>query len=408
MNQIMRRPAARRAAGLALPLALCAVLAVPASAGAGGPGRAYACRQDVHPHDRESPGEFVHVASITEAPNGDLLYAFYGGPEEIDRDKATFLSRMERGSKTWSTPVPIRKSADAIDGNPVIWHDGQGTIYLFFSTIEGDGWDEAILQFATSRDNGRTWSAATTLQQEWGWNVANRPLRMSNGEVILPIYHERGASGWIVSGDGFRTWRSYPSDPADWPTPGIQPATVELSPGHLLAFMRTDADLVYRTESFDYGRTWTPARPTDFPNRGARVDLIKLRDGNLVFAMNPVDGTAPERSPMRVLLSEDGGGTWPYSVDVETNRDDRYQYPYLWQSKDGYIHLGYTHTRLTKNMRSVTFNEEFVRSGPDIVSDPASGRRQYLGEPIRTKPVEYRHGAFRQLDKCHYVRSARN
>lgn len=397
------------AAGVgALALSMLA-FAAPASAAPATPPELtltdpYACRQDVHPYNLEFPGRFVHVSSITEAPNGDLLYAFYAGQDEFANDKFTTLSRMKRGSATWSELEIIHKT-DKIDGNPVIWHDGQGATYLFYSTIEGDGedWSEAVIDFKISYDSGYTWGEPHALREEWGWNVGTRPLRMSNGEVLLPVYDEvNGSSGWIVSADGFETWDVFPSDSGDWPIPGIQAATVELEDGHLLAYMRTGEGFIYETESFDFGRTWSTAQPTEFPNRGARVDLLKLESGNLLLALNPVNQSDPERSPMRLMLSTDNGETWEHSVDVETNRNERYQYPYLYQTADGFIHLGYTHTRATKNMRSVVFNESFVVSGEDIESNPATGRRQYEGVPIYTTPVEYSGGQFSEVPECGY------
>lgn len=430
---MMRRRGRRLTAlaGLGAALSLTVLSAAGSAAGpapasaatAGLPGGSttggYACRQDVHPHDRDYPGEYVHVASLAQADNGDLLYGFVGGDDEHAVGKGTHLARLRAGRSTWDAPREVFNEQGKADGNAVLWNDGRGRIIYFLSTIMGSGWSQATLRYITSADHGATWSAPVEMRSTYGWNVGTLPLRLSNGEALLPIYDERfGSAGFYVSTDEWQSWKSYPGLPvgpeieavgqatgATWPQ-GIQPATVELEPGHLLAYMRTGRDRIYQTESFDFGRTWTPSVPTDHPNPGARVALLKLSNGHLVLAYNPVDGDAPERSPMRLAISEDGGQTWPYGVNVETNLDERYQYPFLLEDRDGWIHLGYTHSRRTKNMRHVVFDEAFVRAGQDITSDPAAGRRAYEGVAVHAPTVEFRDGAFAEVERCAFVQDS--
>lgn len=379
---------------------LTAVLALP-MAGAAKPAeppghtdsfRAYACRQDIHPQDPDYPG--VHVASLQKAPNGDLLYSFYAGTREKATDVATYMSRMSVGSKTWTEPHVIFDEPDKPDGNAVLWADNN-TTYLFFSTIRGDEWTEADLRLIRSQDNGATWTAPEQIRQEWGWLFGTRPFRMSNGEVIVPIYSEtRWAAGWYIPSDNYSTWVPFPSDnDADWPRSpngAIQPSTVELEPGHLLAYMRTRDRAIYKTESFDYGRHWTPAEPTHLPNNNARVALLKLDSGDLLLAYNPITSG---RNILRLSLSTDQGNTWTSHVDVESDPGAEFSYPYLVQTGDGMIHLAYTHRR--QSMRHLVFNEEFVRAGSDLPSNP---------QPVK---AEYRHGELQSTSACHYVNTPR-
>lgn len=370
----------------AMSLVATAQAAPKAQAGTGTGQGPYACRQDIHPQDPDYPG--VHVASLAQAPNGDLLYSFYAGKAEKADDVATYMSRRPRGKRTWTEPRVIFDEPDRPDGNAVLYSDGK-RVHLFFSTIMGQQWTDAILRRISSDDNGRTWSEPKTIREEWGWLFATRPFEMSNGELLVPIYAESNwSSGWYIASDDLSTWTSYPSKFEDWPQSpngAIQPATVELEDGHLLAFLRTRDHLIYRTESFDYGRTWTEAAPTDMPNNNARIALLKLDDGALLMANNP---TTDGRSPLRLSLSYDNGKTWPYSVDVEDEPGQEFSYPYLIQTRDGMIQLGYTHRR--KSMRHVAFNEAFVKRGADIPSDPEYGA------------TEYRNGRLRDVSRCGY------
>ncbi|WP_158554114.1 exo-alpha-sialidase [Micromonospora deserti] len=354
-------------------------------------GSAYACRQDIHPQDPNFPG--VHVASLAQAPNGDLLYSFYAGSQEGADDVKTYMSRLAAGTNTWTLPEVVFDGPGFPDGNAVLWTDERnGKVQLLFSTIRGSGWATADLRLITSTDNGETWSEPRYVRKEWGWLFGIRPFRMTNGDVIVPIYSEaRWASGWYVSTDDLETLTPYPSsDDTTWPRSlqgMIQPATVELDPGHLLAFNRTRDSFIWRTESFDYGRTWTRAIPTTLPNNNSRLALLKLDNGHLILADNP---TFSDRTPLRLSLSTDGGITWPYSVDVETEPGAEFSYPYLLQTADNMIHLGYTHRR--QSMRHVVFNEEFIRSGADIPSDPRFDVKD-----------EYSNGQLHDVTTCQYA-----
>ncbi|HEX9889485.1 MAG TPA: sialidase family protein [Nitriliruptorales bacterium] len=388
---------ATRTTTWALAAALAAAAWPAASAAGAEPpatDEAYACRQDIHPQDPEFPG--VHVAALEEAPNGDLLYVFYAGQREKADDVATYLSRLEAGAEDWVEPHIVFDEPDRPDGNAVLWvDDANDRVHLLFSTIMESEWTEAILRQMTSEDDGHTWSEPQVVREEYGWLYGTLPFRMSNGEVIVPIYSEtEWSAGWYVSDDDLATVTVHPSeDDTTWPTSlggMIQPATVELEDGHLLALNRSRDFMIWRTESLDYGRTWSTATPTDMPNNNSRVALLKLDSGNLILAQNP---TRSGRTPLRLSLSEDGGQTWSAGVDVEAEDSEEFSYPYLLQTSDGLIHLGYTHRR--ESMRHVAFTEEFVRSGANIPSDNAFDVK-----------YEFRDGEVSQVATCAFVHNA--
>ena len=62
----------------------------------------------------------------------------------------------------------------------------------------------------------------------------------------------------------------------------VHPTVVELEDGHLVNFMRSrEADWIYRSESFDYGDTWTEPVPTVLPNNNSGICAIKLKSGRI-------------------------------------------------------------------------------------------------------------------------------
>lgn len=330
------------------------------------PTASYACRQDVMKPDAEKYRR-VHAATVAEAPGGDILTVFYGGYNEGSADQALYISRLGRGKHTWSAPEVVFDEPGKADGNPVLWSDGK-RLYLFFATIFGHGWGESGLRLITSDDAGRTWSQPTWIRQEWGWMTGTQPIRMSNGELLLPIYdEEESTSGFYVFTPDLSSWQAFP-EPGKWirsPSGSIQPTVVELAtPGHLLAYMRTGDGRIYQSESKDYARTWSAPVPHDIGNPNSRIAMTKLNTGKLVLAYNPY---VQHRSPMRLSLSPDNGRTWENTVDVEAKSGPQFTYPALVQGGDGSIHLVYSNNRNT--IRHVVFNEAYLKDAVGLISN---------------------------------------
>ena len=102
------------------------------------------------------------------------------------------------------------------------------------------------------------------------------------------------------------------------------------------------------TESSDFGRTWSPARPTMTPHSNTGLDAVWLTDGRIVLACNP---THEGRSPLSFLVSIDNGETWPRRLDLETAAGE-FSYPSIIQAADGRLHLVYTYRRRVSNTSS--------------------------------------------------------
>jgi predicted neuraminidase len=176
---------------------------------------------------------------------------------------------------------------------------------------------------------------------------------LSTGEYLLPVYLETGEDREIVGPESTSRFLRFDPKTKRWLESGvirsakgnIQPAVVELSPGHLLALCRrgggygavTDGYLV-QSESNDGGRTWSEGRDSALPNPNSAVDLIKLRSGNLLLVYNH---SMSERTPLRAALSSDGGKTWGRTRDVGIGKNS-FAYPIALQAADGRLHAIYT------------------------------------------------------------------
>lgn len=304
----------------------------------------------------ETPtGPYKHPACLTELSNGDLYLVYYGGQGEYARDTTVFGSRLPKGARAWTAPVPLARDPFRSVGNGVIWQAPDGLVWLFYVVRFGDTWGTSRIQAKVSRDLAATWSDAFTVALEAGMMVRNRPIVLHDGSYLLPVYFEDGADTEQVgpkSTSRFLRFDPTARQPA-WealgevrsPKGNIQPAVVELEPGHLIAYARrgggygptTDGWLV-RSESRDGGRTWSPGVDSSFPNPNSAVDFLKLSSGALLLVYND---HMWERSPLMLALSDDQDRTWPIKRALATGKNS-YAYPIAFQARDGRIHLVYT------------------------------------------------------------------
>lgn len=281
-----------------------------------------------------------HASTITELPNGDLLAAWYAGSREGEKDVAIFTSRRFYGSEGWIEPEMVVNTADRSEGNPVLFADASNQIWLFYVTMYGNRWTQCKMYYKKSDTMGYSWEESVVLREELGWMTRNKPLYLSNGEILLPVYDERNWHSMVmISGNGGETWDTYGD--VSSPKGVIQPTVVERADGSLLMLMRSRDGEIWRSSSEDLGRTWEAAQPTDLPNPNSGVDMARLHNGNIALVYND---TQRGRTPLTVALSTDEGETWEYKQHLETEEGE-YSYPAIIQAHDGGIHITYTYRR---------------------------------------------------------------
>ena len=298
-----------------------------------------------------------HAATLVEISGGDLLAAWFGGTHEGYADVAIWLARRQAG--VWDTPVKIAAVPGVPLWNPVLFRERAGTVWLFYkigATIPA--WTGAYMR---SMDNGLTWSAPTLLPAGLLGPSKNKPLTLSNGEMLCGASAETWQSwaAWVeISPDGGASWQrfgpiAFPTGYANtsdaWQPDGfagvIQPAVWEYAPGRLKMLLRPTRAVGYICQSLsdDYGRTWTPPEPTPLPNPNSAIDAVRLADGRIALVYNP---SQTERTPLAVALSEDNGVTWPRQRLLESGPGE-FSYPSIIQAEDGIIHVVYTNRRTT-------------------------------------------------------------
>lgn len=319
----------------------------------------------------ETPtGPYKHPACIEELDNGDLYLVWYGGGGEYAEATAVFASRRPAGSEKWTAPRKIAADPFRSLGNAVVWQAPDKVLWLFYVVRYGENWSSSRIQMKISADRGETWSDASLLAGEAGMMVRNRPIVLSSGDYLLPVYHETGEDREAVGPESTSRFLRFNPATRQWSESGIirskkgniQPAPAEIAPNHLVAYCRrgggygpvTDGYIV-RAESRDGGKTWSEGRDSAFPNPNSAIDFLKLRNGHLLLVYNH---SMSQRTPLRVAISTDGDKSYPRWRDIAAGANS-FAYPIAIELRDGRIAVLYTsHSRTQINL--TTFREEDI------------------------------------------------
>ena len=332
----------------------------------------------------------AHAPALLELPNGDMLCCWFAGTYEGSADIRIICSRLERDGDRWSKPVDISGDPTRSEQNPSLFYGPDDAVWAIYTAQLDRQAGKDNMQFTSqircqkSTDGGRTWGPYDTLFAREG-SFCRQPIQvLANGRWIFGNWlctdSVDGLSGdptaFQISDDQGKTWRQ-----VDMPNSRgrVHANVVEMDDGHLLAFMRSrEADFIYRSESFDWGDTWSEPKPTPLPNNNSSISALRLQSGRVAIAYNPTCTPDPKpgkaawpglRCPVAVALSEDGGLTFPivrwmergegYMGEENRTNNKQYEYPYLMQSRDGMLHLAYAaFTRL--GVKYVRFSEQDV------------------------------------------------
>jgi predicted neuraminidase len=208
--------------------------------------------------------------------------------------------------------------------------------------------------------------------------VRNRPIVLRDGHYVLPAYHETGHDTESVGPGSTSFFLRFDPTQQLWTKSGpirsrkgnIQPAVVQLSDDHLVAYCRRGGDYdpktigyIVRSESHDGGLTWSEGQDSKFPNPNAAIDLLDLKSGRLLLIFND---SMSRRTPLTAALSWDRDRSWSVRRNIREGEGD-FAYPSAFQARDGRIHLVFTSDRRTVINHAI-FDEDWIMSG---TRDPA-------------------------------------
>ena len=349
-----------------------------------------------------------HAANLLQLTDGTLLCFWFSGTWEGESGVAIVMSRLRPGSDHWSKPTVVDQQSGKSFQNPVGFEASRTELWLLHSSQDaGAGEANAHVEWLKSHDNGRTWSARTTLFDAPGAFTRHPLVVLSKESWLLPMYFsssrqtangiESNYSVTQITTDGGRTWTQ-----CDMPGTGglIQPSVLKLKSGEYVAFFRSrSADFIYRSTSSN-GCAWSEPQKTILPNNNSSIQAVALQNGDIVMAFNntrahivagkPLNAA---RKPLTVAISPDGGIAWPWARDIEVGRPgvgedgrlakdterEEYSYPSILQRHDGTLALAFTYRRAT--IKCAAFDEDWIKSGTTVGIYKPTGKINARGAP---------------------------
>jgi len=291
-----------------------------------------------------APFPSCHATTLVEAAPGILLAAWFGGTAEKNPDVGIWISRHT--GDNWTTPIEIANGLQEGGSrhpcwNPVLYKPEGGPLMLFYKVGPTPSTWWGMLR--TSIDAGLTWSDARRLPEGILGPIKNKPVQLSNGDILSPSSSED--SGWRVhferSSDLGATWSKSEAVNDGKSIAAVQPSILFLGGQNLIALGRTQQKHIFQIQSEDGGKHWSEMILTPLPNPNSGTDAVTLRDGRHLLVYNH---TTRGRSPLNVALSGDGI-SWQAALALEDEPSMEFSYPAMIQTSDGLVHITYTWKR---------------------------------------------------------------
>lgn len=329
-----------------------------------------------------------HSSNILMLSNGDLMCVWFGGSREGKPDVYIQCSRLKKGEEEWSEAVVLSEDDTRSEHNPILFEAEPGVIWLMYTGQIGVHQYTSVVSWRRSEDYGQTWSPIEKLFDDPGIFIRHPPVRLSNGNIVLPAYYcHKSETGFLgddnsvvkISSDEGKTWTEYPVPKS---AGLVHMSIVKDREDCLIGFFRSRmADNVYRTHSEDGGITWAVPEPLQIPNNNASIQCIRLVDGRLAMVYNDINkDMAPpnvdippwfdrkdmddvgvkkvekptaiwgvKRNPLVLGFSDDDGMTWKDQIMLITDEgfegEPEFSYPSIYEDDEGNLHITYTYLR---------------------------------------------------------------
>lgn len=319
----------------------------------------------------EKPGSICHVSSITTAINGKMACVWYSGSREGAADVAIYFSIYNEIDGTWNSPAVIvnrhlcsrelRRYVKKV-GNPMLFTDREGNIWLFYASIFAGGWSGSSINYKVSKDDGQTWTKSRKMILSPFFNltnnVKNSGVNLDTGTFLIPTYHEFinkfSQFIWMIDVENYEIYRIGGGRDI------IQPVLISDEGKTIITFFRntqkSEKKFILLSKSLDTGKTWSDVTNTSLPNPNSGFDIIKLTNSDLLGVVN---NSFKDRYSLSLVLSKDNGKSWKVLKVLENCIGKEYSYPSISKSLSGIYHITYTYER--RRIKHIVFNGAWVK-----------------------------------------------
>ncbi len=353
-----------------------------------------------------APGQAVHAASLVELNDGRLQAVWFSGSREGAGDVTIETAVMDQSTQRWGAERTLFDRQQIERGlwryvkklgNPVIARAPDGSLMLWVVTVSIGGWAGSAITWSRSIDEGINWSVPRRLVTSPFLNIStlvkSTPVALSDGQLALPVYHEFATKfGEILRIDSHGQVIDKTRIPGSQTS--LQPVMLAVGPERAQIYMRSAGSPTVKTSrTDDAGQTWSSAQASNLPNPDSALAGAVTGTGEQWLALNP---TPTGRETLALLKAGSDGRfdgasaltsafvvepstpapSGPAIADYERYLGDElkaqgvssaqvqayvasarrqlcgqascareFSYPYLLQSRDGYLHLVYTWNR---------------------------------------------------------------
>ena len=320
--------------------------------------------------------------SCIKLKNGAIMYVYntFEGADWKDECPANLavVYSYDEG-ETWSEPRTLfARDAEAMNlmcPSPIRLKNGNlGIVYLRKSGLA------CTPYFVFSEDEGETFSEPIRCIEDDGMYVVENDhvIVLESGRILVPMnkhktyenaekyYSPFGRMQMLASDDNGKTWNKI-SDLIESPFSkkssrnGLQETCVfQRQDGTIRAFSRTDIGCQLESFSEDEGTTWTVPQANRFFSSPLSPMLMKNVGKYTIAVFNPIprfttrnEGITWGRTPLVCAVSEDDGETFGRVYYLETDPENGYCYPSIFDGGD-YMLISYYHSdNLDSPLRSV-------------------------------------------------------
>lgn len=299
----------------------------------------------------QAPFEACHASTLVELKSGEIMAAWFGGKHEGSKDVSIWTALNRKGK--WSTPIQV---ADGVQNdklrypcwNPVLFKAKDGTLYLHYKI--GPNPREWWAVYKTSKNNGKTWSAAQKLPETFLGPIKNKPVQLTIGNILYPSSTESlDEKTWNIhleqTDSKGQNWKKINIDCDTFGV--IQPSILTYLDGRLQLLCRSRQNVIVEGWSTDNGLSWSKLKATSLPNPNSGSDAVSLKDGRQLLIYNPLSAGKnwwEGRSVLKLAISTDGK-TWKDIYTFENHQSGEYSYPAIIQAADGSVYASYTSLR---------------------------------------------------------------
>ena len=289
------------------------------------------------------------------------LYASYGfnKGEENTPTEESHVRVSDDAGKTWGAPIVMDHSKGNLGVSHGVFLSNSGRLWAFMGSFY-DKFQLTHTRAYTLNETSGSWEPRGVVIDNGFWPM-QEPQKMADGNWIMAGF--RVSNGYAVEGDLPAVAISKGDDFTRWDLVVISAApdlgqiwgesTVIVEGKRIINISRYGAKpLALVSESEDYGRTWTPAAPSNLPMATSKPYAGILSNGQRFLVCTTTADTEGRRSPLTIAVSKPGEpvlskvfvirrSVFPDGPGVSDPRAD-FSYPYAVEHK-GKLYVGYTH-----------------------------------------------------------------